>query len=285
MEFNFEEEASKLERANETINRVIENYNDMLAGLSNKERDIILLYNCFNKYDTIKNMNPKGNFTNEQREKSLAKVMELLQRLGNKHYGITDFNTLRDAVMNDMDGKLGEIFWGFPVSIINAYKEHCDHVYTMLPIQGLTELKESEKRENQYLNSIYDGVFSTTTMPSIEKYIARANVDGMIVKGREITYPSNPFSEVDENGCKLIKPVSIYLSNVDYFVPQFDYEIERNGRARFIYGGEWVAPCEKVECVEKQTSYLPASFVERNDVKYYGEHRELVPINIESKRL
>ena len=279
MSFNYEEEANKLMLANENINRILDNYNDLLLGLNDKEKNVIQLYYYFQKLNTINNMRPKGNFYDDKKELYINKGIELIRKISDEFYpGVTNLEELKKTVMHDMNGKLIDIINNFSISIKKAYKEYCKNVYTILPVSGLTELVESKHRENQYLNSINDGVFATTTMESIEKYIARANVGGMIVRGNKIEYPSNPFSSVDGSELTLVKPVSIYLANVDYFEPQFDYEIDSEGKPHFIYGGEWIAPYEKVPCIERQTTYLPSSFLD-NNVVYYYENGEKISIS------
>ena len=106
----------------------------------------------------------------------------------------------------------------------------------------------------------------------------------MIVQGNEIVYPANPFSSVDEEKLTLIKPVSIYLADVDYFEPQFDYEIDREEIPHFIYDGEWVVSKEKVDCIEKRTTYLPKTFL-NNNVVYYYESGEKIQIEKRSKKV
>lgn len=246
MDFNYEEESNKLMLANEGIKRVVDNYNNLLLSLDIKESNVMQLYYYFKKLYTISNMTPKGNYYDDKKELYISKCIELIKKVGNDIYPeIKDLDELKNVVMNDMNEKSIEIINSFSTDIKKAYKEYCKNVYTILPISGLTELVESKHRENQYLNNISDGVFSTTTMSSIEKYIARANVGGMIVRKNEIEYPSNPFSNVDKSELTLVKPVSVYLSSADYFEPQFDYEIDSEGRPRFIYGDEWIAHFKK----------------------------------------
>ena len=286
MEFNFLEEQEKIMLANEHINGIITKYNEILMNLSDKEKNVMQLYYYFKKLDTFKSMTPKGNYWDDKREKYINKGLEIIKNLGTKTFSnIHSLDEIRknvDSYMSNSD--LLNIITSFSLEIKSAYKKYCDYVYTVLPISGIKELEESRHRENQYVNSINNGVFATATMESIEKYIARANVGGMIVHGNEIEYPSNPFLNISEEGLTLIKPVSIYLSNVDLFEPQFDYEIDSNGIPHFVYGGEWIAPHEKVPCIEKQTTYLPTSFLE-NNIVYYQENGEMIKINKEIKKL
>ena len=106
----------------------------------------------------------------------------------------------------------------------------------------------------------------------------------MIAHGNEIEYPSNPFSKIDSNELTLVKPVSIYLSSVDHFEPQIHYEIDSKGNPHFIFDGEWVAPKDRIPCVERQTSYLPPSFIKDNNVYYY-ENGEKKLITNETRKL
>ena len=285
MDFNFKEENEKLMLANEKINEIIERYNEILMSLSDNEKDILLLHYGFKKLDTFRKMIPKGNYWDEKRETKINDGLKKLQIIGNKIFpGVSDLDEIRynvDSYMNNSN--LSSVIHSFSSDIKNTYKEYSHYVYTILPIKGLKELEASKHRENQYLNSINNGVFATATMESIEKYIARANVGGMIVDHSEVRFPSNPFACISEEELTLIKPVSIYLSKVDLFEPQFDYIIDKNGKARFIFGGEWIAPYEKVECIEKQTTYLPTSFLE-NNIVYYQENGEEKQVNIPLKQ-
>ena len=246
MDFNYEQEENKLILANENIKNVIKNYNNFLLTLDDREKNIIELYYRFKNLNTITNMTPKGNYEESERKKCISMLTNCIK---------------------------------------NAYKKYCKYVYTILPISGLTELIGSKHRENQYYNSISDGIFSTTTMESIQKYIARANVGGMIVNGNEIRYPLNPFLSVDDSKLNLIKPVSIYLANADYFEPQIDYHIDSEGKPYFKYGGEWVSTKEKVTCIENQTRYLPSSFLEDNVVFYYENGKKLISTKPDKSKL
>ena len=280
MNFNFKEENEKLMLANEKINEIIERYNEILMSLSDNEKYILLLHYGFKKLDTFRKMTPKGNYWHEKRENIINDGLKKLQIIGNKIFPVVnDLNEIRHDVDNYMNSSnLSSIIQSFSSDIKNTYKEYSHYVYTILPIKGLKELEASKHRENQYLNSINNGVFATATMESIEKYIARANVGGMIVDHSEVRFPSNPFASISEEELTLINPVSIYLSDIDLFEPQFDY-IFKNGNARFIFDGEWIAPYEKVECIEKQASYLPTSFLEHN-VVFYQENGEEKQVNI-----
>ena len=286
MEFNFVEEQEKIMLANEHINGIITKYNEILMSLSDKEKNVMQLYYYFKKLDTFKSMTPKGNYWDDKREEYINKGLEIIKNLGTKTFSnIHSLDEIRknvDSYMSNSD--LLNIITSFSLEIKSAYKKYCDYVYTVLPISGIKELEESRHRENQYLNSINNGVFATATMESIEKYIARANVCGMIVHGNKIEYPSNPFSNISEEELTLINPVSIYMGNVDLFEPQFDYEIDSNGIPHFVYGGEWIAPHEKVPCIEKQTTYLPTRFLDDNIV-YYQQNGEMIQINKEIKKL
>lgn len=276
MDFNYEQEENKLILANENIKNVIKNYNNFLLTLDDREKNIIELYYRFKNLNTITNMTPKGNYAESEREKCISMLTNYIKTIGNKVYPeIANIEELKTNVINDMNGKLIDVSNNFSTSIKNAYKKYCKYVYTILPISGLTELIGNKHRENQYYNSISDGIFSTTTMESIQKYIARANVGGMIVNGNEIRYPLNPFLSVDDSKLNLIKPVSIYLANADYFEPQFDYHIDSEGKPYFKYGGEWVSTKEKVTCIENQTRYLPSSFLEDNVVFYYENGKKI----------
>ena len=286
MDFNFEEEQTKLDLANKNINMIMDKYNELLMGLSDKDKNVMQLYYYFKKLDTFNEMTPKGNYWDEKREEYINKGLEIIKNLGSITFpDITNLDELRISVNNYMNNSnLLNIINSFSSDIKNAYKEYCDCVYTVLPISGITELEASKHRENQYRNSINDGVFATATMESIERYIARANVGGMVLKDDGIEYPSNPFTDINEDELTLNNPVSIYLGNVDLYEPQIDYRIDENGIPHFIYGGEWIAHQDRVPCVEKQTTYLPASFIENNNI-FFQENGDIIQISKETKTL
>lgn len=284
MNYNFVEETEKLDLANKCINEIITKYNKKLMDLSDEEKNVMQLHYYFKKLDTFKEMTPKGNYWDEKKEEYISKLEGVIKNIGIRVFQNEDtLDTIRDNVENYMNNNLINIITNFSLDIKTEYKKHCDFVYTVLPITGIKELEESKHRENQYLNNIYNGVFATSTSDSIQKYIARAIVGGMIVHGNKVIYPSNPFSNVSEKRLTLKQPVSIYLSNVDSFEPQFDYEIDFNGNPHFIYDGEWIAPDEKVKCIEKQTTYLPSSFLDNNLV-FYRENGEEKQINLPLKQ-
>ena len=117
-------------------------------------------------------MTPKGNYWEDKKNEYISKGTKMILDLSNKIYpDITDLNALQEKVSEDMNPKLTLLIQGIASDIKNTYKEYCDHVFTVLPVSGLTELLASEHRENQYLSSINNGIFATTTMDSIEQYI------------------------------------------------------------------------------------------------------------------
>ena len=284
MNFDFEKEQEVLSLANDNIHEVLVKYNEILMNLSDREKYIMQLYYYFKKLDTFRSMTPKGHYWDNKRDVIIQKGLEMMKKIGNRLYpDITDLEELRSEVIRDMNGKLQSIISDFSKEIKNAYREYCDYVYTVLPIHGLKTLEASKHRENQHLNCICNGIFASASMNQVEKYIASANVSGMVAHGNKIEYPSNPFSNIDDNKILLIHPVSIYLIDSNYFEPQFDYEVDSDGVARFIYGGEWIAPCERLECIETQTTYLPSTFL-NNKIIYYVENGEKIQIQASNGR-
>ena len=235
MDFNYFEEEHRLMLANNSIQKVINDYTLLLMDLDSKEKNIIQLYYYLKQLDTFCNMTPKGIRIDSDKTSKIEKSKRSIIKYGNKIYpNIIDIDKLRVAVMNDMDGKLLDIINCFTEDIKEAYKKYSKYVYTVLPISGLSQLIASKHRENQYRNEIIDGIYSTTSFEGIKRYIARANVGSMIAHGNEIEYPTNPFSSINDNELTLVKPVSIYFP-----------------------------------CIERQTSYLPSSFIKDNNVYYY----------------
>ena len=160
MDFNYEQEENKLILANENIKNVIKNYNNFLLTLDDREKNIIELYYRFKNLNTITNMTPKGNYAESEREKCISMLTNYIKTIGNKVYPeIANIEELKTNVINDMNGKLIDVSNNFSTSIKNAYKKYCKYVYTILPISGLTELIGNKHRENQYYNSISDGIF------------------------------------------------------------------------------------------------------------------------------
>ena len=285
MNFDFNEEKEKLSSVNDELYDLFNNYDNILNSLSNREKNIMDLYYYFRKLNTFKEMTPDGNYWDNKREAFIQRLTDVINKLGHNTFGnFNDFDELKKIVDISMNGKLLNIINDFSADIKNIYKKHIDHVYTVLPVSGLEELEASKHRENRYLNSINDGVFASTSFDSIEKYIGRANVDGLIANGNQLEYPANPFSRIEDDKLMLTKPVSIYLGNVDLFEPQFDYVVDNRGFSHFTFDGEWIAPYEKINCIETQTDYLPISFIEENDVYYY-EGNKKIQINEKSKTL
>ncbi len=285
MNFDFNEEKEKLSSVNDELYDLFNNYDNILNSLSNREKNIMDLYYYFRRLNTFKEMTPDGNYWDNKREAFIQRLTNVINKLGHNTFGnFNDFDELKKIVDISMNGKLLNIINDFSVDIKNIYKKHIDHVYTVLPVSGLEELEASKHRENRYLNSINDGVFASTSFDSIEKYIGRANVGGLIANGNQLEYPANPFSRIEDDKLMLTEPVSIYLGNVDLFEPQFDYVVDNRGFSHFTFDGEWIAPYEKINCIETQTDYLPISFIEENDVYYY-EGNEKIQINEKSKSL
>ena len=175
-------------------------------------------------------------------------------------------------IKNDMEFD-NDLINNFLNDLKTAYIKGCKHVYTILPINGLSILTASKHRENRYLNSIKDGVFAVSEYDSIEKYICRAITGGMICRGKEIHYPSNPFKEITIKYLKLKKKVSIYISNAIDFEPQFDFDIIDNN-PYFLFDGEWISNKDAINCDEIQIEYLDKSFIEKNRVFYMTKDGE-----------
>lgn len=285
MEFDYNEVEIELSKADESINKVMDKYNKILMSLSVREKNIIQLYYYYRKLDTFMEMTPEGNYWDDKREFLINKVKAVIKKIGMHSYSEFDnLDDLRNKVNADMDGKLIGIVNNFSLDLKNAYKEHCKYSYTVLPISGLKELTQSKHRENVYLNGIEDGVFASTSFDSIQKYIARANVNGMIFRDDEVIFPSNPFEKIEDGKIILKEPVSIYLGDIDLFEPQIDFVLDHHGFAHFDFNGEWIAPHDKVNCIETQTDYLPISFIEKNKVYYY-EDKERILVNNKTKSL
>lgn len=285
MDFDYNEVEIELSKADESINKVMDKYNNILMSLSIREKNIIQLYYYYRKLDTFMEMTPEGNYWDDKREFLINKVKAVIKKIGMHTYSEFDnLDDLRNKVNADMDGKLIGIVNNFSLDLKNAYKEHCKYSYTILPISGLKELTQSKHRENVYLNGIEDGVFASTDFDSIQKYIARANVNGMIVRDDEVIFPSNPFEKIEDGKIILKEPVSIYLGDIDLFEPQIDFVLDHHGFAHFDFNGEWIAPHEKIECVEKQVSYLPISFLDDKRV-FYRENNEKIQVKQESRKI
>ena len=293
MEFDFNVEEKKLNNANENIKGVMNRYEEVLSNLSDEKKNVLLLHFCFKKLETLNKMKFEINNWNDKREECLQKIEKLVEVLGHNTFSddslsLKDIKENVDSYMKDPNIKpnIKSIVTDFSSELKNVYEKECGRVYTVLPIPNLKELNCSLRTENQYLNNIYNGVFATSTINEIYKYIARSNVGGMRVQGKRIIYPSNPFlDDVNDGVLTLINPVSLYYFDVDQFEPQFDFDIGEDNKPHFIYGGEWVAPREKLKCEgEVRVSYLPSSFIENNNV-YYNDNGNEVPIKSQEKTL
>ena len=105
MEFSFKEETEKLMLASENINEIIDRYNEILTGLSDNEKNIMLLHYGFRKLDTFRKMTPKGNNWDEKGETIINDGIKKLQIIGNKTFpGVSDLDEIRynvDSYMNN----------------------------------------------------------------------------------------------------------------------------------------------------------------------------------------
>ena len=276
--FDFDSEEKKLDNANRAVGRVFEHYNEMLSTLDEKDITVLQLHYFLKKYDTIKNMTPKGSYWSPERiQRMLEGGLLILQEEASKIYpGVFDLDDVRNKVSNDMNTSgLNNLLDDLSIDVKNAYISGCDHLYTVLPISGIEELIPSSHRENQYLSSITNGVFSASIYDEILKYIGRAHANGMIANGNRIEYPTNPFGEITEDSIMLKEPVSIYLTDARESDPQFDFVIE-NGTPRFIFGGEWISKDKKLNCVETVADRLPISFIENNEVHVRENDQDII---------
>ena len=314
----FDDEKSKLDLAKVNMGIVIDEYNNKLSKLTIKQKNVLQLYFCFKVLTALKEMKPKGDYWNNYfKKKNVFK--DVLNRIVHSSDKIFDKDILEDnsdlsSVLANLkvevdrlmvEEKTGEglslldLVNNFSDDIKKAYKEGFGdekaYLYTVRSSDGLDKLSYINNRENQYWNKVYDGVYATGgDMNEIQMYIARAATgSGMKVDKNEIVYYSNPFKNIDDNKLILNKTVTIYMSSIDDFEPQFHYDLDKYG-PRFIFSGEWVAPKPKNEkdemyegikpLKENNISYLPESFLNNNvkimdDEGYKTDVRELLGNN------
>ena len=283
-ELDFELEEKKQSVTDDKIRQTINKHEVLLSELSEKELiDLQLLY-IFKKLSTVNKATPVGGLSPEIREQWRNLAINEIERLSQINYPeVKDFDQIFNLSKNgSVKGR--KILDSFKEEMIQIQSENVGYVYTALPVSGIQELNASKHRENQYYNDILDGVFAVSSSEGLKGYVARANVGGMIGSRDGITYPSNPFSEVNEQGAKLIKPVSVYLSNPNEFDPQFDFILSQDGKPHIIYDNEWVAKKEKVSCKETKVSSLPLSFIEDKNVYYKNEQGEEVQIKVKQNK-
>ena len=278
--FRIEDYKKILDDAKRNINIVLDEYNEELNKLDNIQKNYLQLYFLFNKRDTVLSMNPKGKYSDKDRERNLKDIDTRILNCFKEIDESISIDEIKDKVNSYMNNSgLLTIINSFSNSIKEEYKkafgDRSPVVFTASSFD-LSELKGSHNRENQYWNKLYDsGVFAAGEMGLIEMYVARASSGGgMIVKNNRIDYPENPFDYFDDNGAHLKNDVFIYTSNVDDYIPQFDYVLDKNG-ARFIFGDEWVAPKESVDCEKMKIDYLPNDFLISN--KVYADKKRILP--------
>ncbi len=283
-ELDLEIEDKKQEVADTKIKEVIQKYEALLSELSQKELvDLQILY-LFKNLTTINKATPVGGMSPEERNNRRDRAINWIEKLSQMNYPeVKDFDKIFELCKNgSVKGR--EILDSFSKEMIEIQSENIGYVYTALPISGLEQLNASRSRENQHYNAIHDGVFAVANSEGLKGYVARADVGGMIGHKDGITYPTNPFSEINEEGAKLVKPVSVYLSDPNEFEPQFDFRLSEDGKPHIIYGAEWVAKKEKVNCKETKVSLLPLSFIEDKNVYYKNEQGEEVQIKAKQNK-
>lgn len=281
---DMDSEMRNIQLAEKNVDQAIKEYNKGLK-LSFRSSSIIQLYYYFKKLDTLEKMTPKGNWYNsEEKSKRTSQVRKQIIKLGTATYpSITEFepteweSKIKEKIDEDIIDYL-PLIEGFTKCIKDAYKQYCGYVYTIIPISGLTELKASHNRENHYKNEIKDGIFARATVEDIKFWTARANGKGVIQRGDELQYGRNPFAGIEGDKIMLVKPVSVYRSNVDAFDPQINFTAEGAESPRFIYSAEWVSHTQREACEEWQVDSIPLSFLQEYKLFYIDDDGNRVEI-------
>lgn len=278
--FDFEKTCANLKLSENEIEQTIKEYEVLISGCDKKSLKSLQLINIFDKYMTLKKMTPKGEFDNDKIKQNMLgaenKINEILSGLGIREYSSIEevVNMIKNQESLKEDSAYS-LYMKCQNAIKESYMKHNSDIYTIIKQGGLKELVQSEHRENQYYNSIHNGVFGVTGYDGILAYIARANAGSMIVKGNEITFPSNPFdlSKLSDNSIGLINPVSVYSSDAKDFMPQTDIIISESG-VRIRFDGEWIADKTKVNCKESKVGSIPLSYFERNNIMISGKNKQ-----------
>lgn len=292
-EFDYSFEKGKLletERAMETITSQYTELLDKCSIESLRALDIIYLYN---KLNTVRDMTPKG-FGEREENRRCEIVEETKVIIMNKirdYFGVDTgfaFDEFVFQLKNKEENNPNSAF-----NVVRSYKEKLrstcelflENVKVILPHQNLTEIRCANHRENQYYNEIVDAVFAVSNYNGILKYISRANAGGMIVQGKKISLPKNPFAlnDATDSIVPLVKPVSIYSIDARLCEPVIDFSLNNNGDPVLRFGYEWISRNPSVFCTEQVTNYLPTSFFEDNEV-YVNENGEEFLINSRVKK-
>lgn len=261
---NFFDAIEILDESKNGCNGVVEHYNNnIVKKLSDNDKKIIEMYFTFKKIDSLNKIYSCGDWFIEKNIIPIVSGYEyLISMFGNDVYGIDDIDKLRDLVNKSMkNNNLLNIVDGFKHDLKFIHSEACSDVYTVLPIQGLNKLDLSKNRENRYFNNVCDGVYAISDPDDLQLYVGRACVGGMMVHGKDVIYPSNPFIFADER-LKLNNLVSIYSSSVDTYEPQIDFD---NGK--FIFDGEWTS-LEPVSVKENVVDFLPIELLDKYNISY-----------------
>ena len=72
--FRIEDYKKILDGAKRNINIVLDEYNEELNKLDNIQKNYLQLYFLFNKRDTVLSMNPKGKYSDADRERNLKDI-------------------------------------------------------------------------------------------------------------------------------------------------------------------------------------------------------------------
>lgn len=267
-DFDFQSEKEKFKLIERDTRNVIEKYENKFNQLDEKELVDIQLYYYLKKINTISNMTPKGNYYDNKKKEMISYYSNRFNDLSYRYYpDERNLNKVYSGIMKTLNGGALKMFADLNIELKNTYLKYDNNVYTVNSVSGIKELVPSENRENQYFNSINDGVYATGSYDNLLKYIGRACTSGLIANGKKLVYPTNPFSGIDNDKLILNYPVSIYLSSIDDFEPQYDFNISETGNVKIVFNGEWVSS-NKQKCIEKQTDYLPKSFLDDYDVYY-----------------
>ena len=274
-QFDFYNEERKFSAAEVAFEEINDKYDKLLTSLGDFEiRKLEIIY-LYKKFITVRDMTPKG-FGPREEEIRKEKLEQLKVMLMNKiancfeediGFNFSSFveNLIEEEKMNPASS----------YNLVERYKNElslvCQNylgdVKVILPIPGLEKIHYAKHRENQYYNEIVDAIFATSSYDGILKYIMRANVGGMRVRGGRVDLPGNPFDleHIDENNLYLKDMVSIYSLDAREFEPVVDFFVS-DGDPTLVFDYEWISRKEKLMAKEQKVNCIPRSFFENNSV-------------------
>lgn len=283
-DFNYDKQFEIIKNTESELPKVTEYFTQMLMRLPHNTLENLNLLYANKKWETIKNMNPKGLTKEEielQRQKRMEVGKKIIENMLKERYGTDikiDSPEYKSIIQNveklekSNPNSAFNIVENYKKNIKKAYSRISDSVQVALPTQGLHQINATQNRENQYLNGIETGIYATSGAGILD-YIVRTNTGSMHGDGQNLDLPNNPFNKekTTDKRVALNKTASIYHLKVEHFEPVVDFKLDSDGKPSLRFGQEWVAKKSYLPCEEKRTDYVPRSYVDKKNITIQGK--------------